>query len=177
MAKKETFDLEKCTIVFPQIGTGSIRRIIIDGVEWGTVSGMPEGRHGVKFAFKDVTGKTVKYAAPSHRKMAPARYYQARAKNKAEIDEVLQRAVLDMIAADDLKHPQQARAIAEEAAAKRQRIIDEANAEKRKLWEEQARKAIEKMTGYVPTGIGPAKEPHPEDIDAVIEAMEWAQAQ
>ena len=174
--KTKAIDLAKANIEFPLIGKGLQRQIMIDGVEWGSVWSTPEGRHGSKFGFKDAANVSVRYAPLPHRsgfRVPPARYYEARAKNKASVDEALRTTVVAMITAGALKSPDEVRTKAEEAKGKRQKEIDNEIAEKRARWEAQAMRALVNMKGYVMTG----EKPHPEDIDAVIEAMEWAQGQ
>jgi len=168
-------DFGKCKIEFPQVGKGLIHRIVIDNVEWGTATAMPEGRYGLKFFFKDVTGAPVRFKTQrSHlgKILLSIKSYEAHAQNRKEIDNALRPIVIRMITADDLKHPQEARSISDEAKAKRQRATDDANVEKRKLWEEQANKVIAMFD----------HDEIPRDAinkirNAIIEAMEWAQAQ
>jgi hypothetical protein len=162
-------DITKAKIEFP--GYGIYRQIMIDGVVWGEARAMPEGRHGSKFSFKNAAGVSVRHTPPPKGPVHRRTYWAAYAKNKAGIDKALRDAVIAMVTAGDLLHPDIVRKAAVQDKDKRQREIDEADAAKRKLWEDKAREAIDPFAAYL-------GESNTSDLIAkVIEAMQWAQAQ
>lgn len=163
-------------IEFRNIGSGTARAIIIDGVEWGTAIMADFGQiKGASFNFRDAANRLIRHqrdeGADTKRRSLPAPY-AAVARKKSDIDAELHAAVVRMLAKGDLREPELVKAEAAELKTQRDNEIKKAEDAKNRLWKRQAVLALQKMTAY-----RKRSDPAPEDINAVIEAMRWAQTQ
>lgn len=147
-----------------RIGITPNYTIHVDGKPWGEVHGTSTPA-GMRFIIKDAANRTVRYIPGGMKRAEDYKIKTTHANAKVAMPPVIRRAIDE----GNLKDPNTVMAEFNDEAARRQSRTDAATKEKRALWEAKAREALAK--------VDDATEDDAAAVQAIIEAMEWAQSQ
>lgn len=153
------------------------RAIMVDGVRWGRTVVTHHGVHGTKHVFWQEGGDPI-YEDKREKRPREIVVRSMRRRRFSDAGEwqtteslVLEKAI-ELVKAGKLRDPDVVRA---ETAAANERYREQAaaqEAERKAAFEARARDVLIALAV-----IGLTNQPNPEDIAAVVAAMEWAQTQ